>query len=95
MDITKFRILQDNVLVEALDIKEKDGIIKPSSYEDKPELGIVRSVGKGRMLDNGTIISIDVKVGDTVLFNRYSATKYNLDGNDFFIVREEDIVAVK
>ena len=86
MDITKFRILQDNVLVLGIEIEMVGKIKKSKSYENKPELGRVINIG-----DKITT----VKVGETVLFNKYSSTKYNLDGKDYFIVRAEDIVAAK
>ena len=92
IDITKFNILYDNVFVKGVEIKERDGIIKPSSYEDKPELGEVIKVGEGRIFDNGTIVPLKVKIGDTVYFNKYSTTKFNFDGVDYFVVREEDVV---
>ena len=91
-DITKFHILYDNVLVKAIEIEEKGGIIKPSSYENKPELGKIISVGHGRYFENGEIVPLIVKVGQVVLYNKYSATKFNLDGYDYFIIREEDII---
>ena len=95
MDITKFRILHDNVLVKTFEIEKKDGIVKPSSYEDKPELGEVISKGPGHWLECGQLIEVEVDKGETVLFNKYSATKFNLDGYDYFIVRAEDIVGAR
>jgi len=80
-DITKYTLLHDNVLIKGIKVEEVDGIINPDSYEDKPEIGEVISVG-----------NVKVYVGDKVLFNKYSTTKFNLDGMDFFMVREEDIV---
>lgn len=92
IDLTKFKIFGDNVLVKGIEIEETGGVIRPSSYENKPELGRVIAFGKGRILEDGTIIPQEVKRGDVVLFNKYSSTKFNLDGNDYFIVRMEDIV---
>ena len=94
-DITKFRILYDNVLIKAFEIEERDGIIRPSSYEKKPELGIIITVGTGRVFDTGETVPLQVKVGQTALFNKYSATKFNLDGYDYYIVREEDIIGTQ
>lgn len=93
IDITKFNILYDNVLIRAVEITEKNGIVKPAQYEDKPEIGEVLNVGEGRMLENGTIVPLKVKKGDTVFFNKYSSTKFNFDGDDIYLVRQEDIVA--
>lgn len=93
IDITKFNILYDNVLVKAVEISEKDGIVKPAQYEDKPEIGEVLNVGEGRLLESGDILPLKVKKGDTVFFNKYSSTKFNFDGDDIYLVREDDIVA--
>lgn len=90
-DITKYKLLYDNVLIKGIKIDDIDGIIQPDSYEDKPQLGEVITVGTGRLLDSGATKELDVKVGDHVLFNQHSTTKFNLDGNDFYIVREEDV----
>lgn len=92
IDITKFNILYDNVLVKAVEISEKDGIVKPAQYEDKPEIGEVLNVGEGRIFDNGTIVPLKVKKGDTVFFNKYSSTKFNFDGDDIYLVREDDVL---
>mgnify|MGYP001575259050 CR=1 FL=1 len=92
IDIKKFHILYDNVFVRGIDIEEKDGIIKPAQYEDKPEIGEVISVGEGRIFDNGTIVPLKVQPGDIVYFNKYSTTKFNFDGSDWYAVREEDIL---
>lgn len=92
LDVASFNILNDNVFVKGIEIEERDGIIKPASYEDKPELGTVIKVGTGRILDSGTVVPLAVKPGDTVYFNKYSTTKFNFDGEDYFVVREEDIV---
>jgi len=95
MDITEFNLFGDKVLVKGIDITERDGIIKPASYEDKPEIGEVISSGPGRTLENGTVVPSQVQKGDVVLFNKYSSTKFNLDGKDYFIVREDDIMGAK
>ena len=93
IDIKKFHILYDNVLIKSVGISERDGIIKPAQYEDKPEIGEVIGVGEGRIFDNGNIIPLKVKKGDTVFFNKYSSTKFNFDGEDIYIVREEDVIS--
>lgn len=93
LKITDFNVMYDNIFVRGIDVQEKDGIITPSNYEDKPELGEVLAVGEGRVFDNGNIVPLKVKVGDLVYFNMYSTTKFNLDGEDFYVVREEDVVA--
>lgn len=91
-----FTLLYDNVLVESLmqeEVDEETGIVRPQNYEDKPEIGTVLSIGKGRLLDDGVIVPLDVKVGDIVYFNKYSSVKVRLDTRDFFLIREEDIQA--
>ncbi len=92
IDIKKFNILYDNIFVEGIELEEKSGIVTSNAYEDKPELGKVLSVGAGRLLDSGIIKSLTVKVGDVIYFNKYSTTKFNFDGKDYFVVREEDVV---
>ena len=95
LDIKKFRIFHDNVLVEPVIVEERDGIIKPTLTENKPELGKVLSIGPGRWLESGDVVPMQVKVGETVYFNQYSSTKINLDGTTYYIVREEDIVGAR
>lgn len=92
LDITKFNVLYDNVFVKGIELEERDGIVKPAQYDDKPELGVVIKVGMGRLFENGEIVPLAVKEGDTVYFNKYSTVKFNFDGNDYYVVREEDIV---
>lgn len=83
LDITKYTLLHDNVLVKGIKIEDIDGIINPDSYEDKPDIGEVISTGSKVE---------EVKKGDNILFNPHSTTKMNLDGNDFYFVRLEDVV---
>ena len=91
-DITRFQLLDDKVLVSGIEVEEIAGILKPSSYEHKPELGLVITVGEGRMLESGQRVPMRLKKGDVVLFNKYSSEEYNLDGQFYYIVRAEDIV---
>lgn len=91
-DITKFKLLYDNILVKAIEIEESGGVIRPNQYEDKPELGEVVSVGEGRIFDTGVIEPLRLKVGDSVYFNKYSTTKFNVNGTDYYIIREEDCI---
>lgn len=94
VDISKFNILYDNVFVKGIELPEAlDGVVRPAQYDDKPELGEVLSVGEGRLLDDGTTVSLKVRKGDTVYFNKYSSTKFSYAGEDYYVVREEDIVA--
>jgi chaperonin GroES len=88
-----FVLLYDNVLVEQYIIEDIDdtGMVRPQNYEDKPEIGRVLSVGKGRLFDNGVVVPLDVKVGDIIYFNKYSSVKVRLDTKDFYIIHEEDV----
>lgn len=88
-----FTLLYDNVLVEQYQVEDIDetGLVRPQNYEDKPEIGKVLSIGKGRLFDNGTVVPLDVKVGDLVYFNKYSSTKIRLGTIDYYMIREEDI----
>lgn len=90
-DFIKGKIIYDNVLIEPLRFDE-DGMLKdPVQYEDKPEYGIVKMVGEGRLYDNGIVVPLKVKVGDTVYFQKYSANKIRLSGTDMILAKEEDI----
>lgn len=93
LNLSKFNILYDNVLVKGIHVDEVDGVLIPASYEDKPEIGEVLKIGTGRVFDNGTIIPLSIKIGDIVYFNKYTHTKFRWEGQDYYVVREEDIVA--
>ena len=93
---TKFRPLHDRVVVKRLDAEEKTkgGIIIPDTAKEKPVEGEVVAVGNGKVNEDGSVRKLDVKVGDRVLFGKYSGTEVKLDGEERLIVREEDILAV-
>ena len=88
--------LHDRVLVRRLEEKEvvKGGIIIPDSAKEKPQQGTVVSVGKGKSNDEGKVCPLDVKAGDTILFGKYSGTEIKLDGDDFLIMREEEVLGI-
>ena len=92
----KFRPLHDRVVVCRIDAEEKTagGIIIPDTAKEKPQEGEVLAVGNGRVLDSGTKVSLDVKVGDKILFGKYSGTDIKIDGEDVLILREEEVLAV-
>ena len=95
-ELLKKKLLYDNVLVKAVDITqdEKDSpFIDPQSYESKPEIGEVMLVGEGRIFDNGVVVPMKILVGEVVMFNKYASTKFRINGIDYYIIREEDIVA--
>ena len=92
----KVRPLHDRMLVRRIEEKEtaKGGIIIPDTAKEKPIEGEVVAVGNGKVLEDGTVRKLDVKVGDRVLFGKYSGTEVKLEGEERLIVREDDILAV-
>ena len=93
----KIRPLQDRVIVKRLDEsveKTKGGIIIPDTAKQKPEQGKIVAVGKGKVNDDGKLMPVGVKVGDTILFGKYSGSEIKLDGVEHLIMREEDILGV-
>ena len=93
----KIRPLQDRVLVKRLDESEektKGGIIIPDTAKEKPQQGKVVAAGKGKANDDGKVVPLDVKVGDRILFGKYSGSEIKLDGEEHLIMREEDILGV-
>ena len=72
----------------------KSGIVLPDTAKEKPQEGKVMAVGKGRLLEDGTVRPLEIKVGDTVLFAKYSGTEVNHEEKEFLILREDDILAV-
>jgi chaperonin GroES len=90
------RPLQDRVIIKRVkeEEKSKGGIIIPDTAKEKPIEGKVIAVGKGKVLEDGTVRKLDVKAGDTVLFGKYSGTEVKIDGEDHLIIREDDILGV-
>jgi chaperonin GroES len=93
---TKFTPLHDRILVRRTEEEgtTRGGIIIPDSAKDKPQEGEVISVGKGKSNEEGKIHPLDVKEGDRILFGKYSGTEIKLDGEDFIIMREEEVLGV-
>lgn len=92
-----FQPLGDRVVIKPLEpeTKTKGGIVLPDTVKEKPQEGKVVAVGKGKVLDNGTVQKPEVKEGDTVLYGKYSGTEVTTkDGEEVLIVREEDILAI-
>jgi chaperonin GroES len=92
----KFRPLHDRIVVKRIDDEEKSagGIIIPDSAQEKPSQGEVVAVGPGGRDESGKLIPIDLKVGDTVLFGKWSGTEVKIDGQDLLIMKESDIMGV-
>jgi chaperonin GroES len=92
----KVRPLHDRVLVRRIEEKEsvRGGIIIPDTAKEKPQEGEVIAVGNGKILDNGTKVALDVKAGDKILFGKYSGTDIKVDGEEYLILREDEVLAV-
>jgi len=92
----KFRPLHDRVLIKVLDSEEKTsgGIIIPDTAKEKPQEGEVVAVGPGAKLEDGIISPMDVKVGDIVLFGKWSGTEVKIDGTEYSIMKESDIMGI-
>jgi chaperonin GroES len=88
--------LGDRVIIERIEEEEKtaSGIIVPESAKEKPQQGRVVAVGKGRVADNGSVIQLDVKEDDKVVFQKYAGTELKHEGKDYLILREDDILAI-
>jgi chaperonin GroES len=92
----KIRPLQDRVIVQRVNEEEKTkgGIIIPDTAKEKPQEGKVIAVGKGKANDSGKVIPLDVKVGNKILFGKYSGSEIKVDGEELLIMREDDILGV-
>ncbi|MBI2094433.1 MAG: co-chaperone GroES [Candidatus Omnitrophica bacterium] len=88
--------LADRIVVKPLEAQEKtkSGIVLPDAAREKPQEGKVIAVGTGRLLENGSVKSPEIKNGDRVLYGKYSGTEVSLEGEDYLILREEDVLAV-
>ena len=88
--------LADRIVVKRLDPQEKtkSGLVLPDSAKEKPQEGKVIAVGTGRLLDDGIVKALEIKNGDRVLYGKYSGTEVTLEGQDYLILREEDVLAV-
>jgi len=92
----KLRPLGDRVVVKPVEREEKtkSGIVLPDTAKEKPQEGIVEAVGTGRILDNGTKVPMELKVGDKVLYAKYAGNEFKLDEIEYLIVSEKDVLAV-
>jgi len=91
------RPLYDRIVVkriEAQDEKTAGGLIIPDSAKEKPQEGEVVATGKGKRLEDGKLVPLDVQVGDRILFGKYSGSEIKLDGNEFLIMREDEVLGV-
>jgi chaperonin GroES len=92
----KIRPLQDRILVQPIKEKEvrKSGIIIPDSAQEKPIEGRVKAVGAGKVGEDGKRVKLDVKVGDKVLYSKYGGTEIKIEGEDFLLMREDDVLGI-
>jgi chaperonin GroES len=92
----KIRPLQDRIIVKRIEEEEKTkgGIIIPDTAKEKPMEGKVVAVGKGKVMEDGKLHPVDVKVGDRILFGKYAGTEVKIDGEEHLIMREDDILGV-
>ena len=94
--MTSIKPLHDRVVIEKVEAEEKtaSGIVLPGSAAEKPDMGKVIAVGDGKVLDSGTKIAMNVKIGDKVIFGKYSGQTVKLDGKEYLIMREDDILGI-
>ena len=88
--------LGDRIVVRQLDAQEttKSGLVLPDSAKEKPQQAKVLAIGTGRLLDDGTVKSLEIKNGDRVLYGKYSGTEVFIEGEEYLILREEDVLAI-
>ncbi|BBO81685.1 co-chaperone GroES [Desulfosarcina ovata] len=92
----KLRPLQDRILVQRVEeeTKTKGGIIIPDTAKEKPAEGQVVAVGNGKVGDDGSRVALEIKVGDKILFGKYSGTEVKIEGEEYLIMREDDVLGV-
>jgi chaperonin GroES len=92
----KVRPLHDRILVQRIEEKEtiKGGIIIPDTAKEKPQEGVVKAVGNGKILENGTKLTLEVKEGDRILFGKYSGSEIKIDGEEYLILREDEVLGI-
>jgi chaperonin GroES len=92
----KFRPLHDRILVERVESEEKTagGIILPDTAKEKPQQGKVIAVGPGKKTEDGKMVPMDVKAGDTILFGKYSGSEIKVEGIEYLIMREDDVLGI-
>ncbi len=94
--IMKIRPLYDRIVVKRIEEQEatRNGIFIPDSAKEKPQQGEVMAIGKGKRLDDGQMVALDVQVGDRILFGKYSGNEIEVEGTEYIIMREEDVLGV-
>jgi chaperonin GroES len=94
--MASLRPLSDRIIVKALSAEEKTagGIVLPDSAKEKPQQGEVVAAGPGKVLDNGQVAAMDVKVGDRVYYGKYSGTEVKLNGEELVVLRQDDVLGI-
>jgi len=94
--IVTIRPLYDRIVVKRIEEQEttRNGLVIPDSAKEKPQEGEVMAVGRGKRLEDGTLMALDVKVGDRVLFGKYSGTETKVVGTEYIIMREDDVLGI-
>jgi chaperonin GroES len=92
----KVRPLHDKILVKRIDVPQttKGGIVIPDTVKEKPQEGKVIAVGKGRIMEDGKVMPLEVKKGDKILFSKYGGTEINIEGEEYLILDENDVLAI-
>ena len=92
----KFKPLGDRILLKQLEAQEqtKGGIVLPDTVKEKPQEGEIIAVGEGKKNPEGKVIALSLKVGDKILYGKYSGTEVVIDGDDYLIIREEDVLGI-
>jgi chaperonin GroES len=92
----KLRPLYDRIVVKRIEQQEttRNGIFIPDSAKEKPQEGMVIAVGHGKRLDDGQLVALDVKAGDRILFGKYAGSESKMDGTDYIVMREDDVLGI-
>lgn len=92
----KIKPLGERIVLKVMESEEKtkSGIVLPDTAKEKPQMGKVLAVGTGKLLDNGERVPLEVKEGDTVLFAKYAGTEVKLDGEEYMVIKESDVLAI-
>lgn len=92
----KIRPLHDRIIVERLEEESKTagGLIIPDTAKEKPQKGKIIAAGKGKVTEDGKVLTLDVKVGDIILFGKYSGTEIKVEGKEYLMMREDDVLGV-
>jgi chaperonin GroES len=95
-DIMNIRPLYDRIVVKRVEEQESTlhGIVIPDSAKEKPQEGEVLAIGRGKRLENGKLVALDLKAGDRILFGKYSGNEIKLDGTEYIIMREDDVLGI-